>query len=88
VYPACPACDHSLNGIKKADVFLSSEKAIIQLDPSMVRVADIRMAVKEAGYSVPEQNDKENPGKARRLLISRAASSPYSVLHLVLLYFL
>jgi len=48
----------SLNGIRKADVFLSSEKAIIQLDPSMVRVADIRAAVTEAGYSVPEQITK------------------------------
>jgi Cd2+/Zn2+-exporting ATPase/Cu+-exporting ATPase len=58
----------SLHGIKKADVFLSSEKAIIQLDPSMVRVADIRLAVKEAGYSVPEQNDKENPTQSATLV--------------------
>lgn len=49
----------SLNGVRKADVFLSSEKAIIQLDPSLVKVADIRVAVKEAGYSVPEQNEQE-----------------------------
>src|SRR5512134_251656 len=47
----------SLNGIKKADVFLSSEKAIIQLDPSMVKLTDIRNAVKNAGYSIPEQKD-------------------------------
>lgn len=46
----------SLNGIKKADVFLSSEKAVVQLDPSLVKMMDIRNAVKNAGYSVPEQN--------------------------------
>jgi P-type Cu+ transporter len=46
----------ALNGVKKADVFLSSEKAIIQLDPSLVKMADIRQAVSGAGYSVPQQN--------------------------------
>jgi len=46
----------SLNGIKKADVFLSSEKAVVQLDPSLVKMIDIRNAVKNAGYSVPEQH--------------------------------
>ena len=45
----------SLNGIKKVDVFLSSEKAIIQLDPSLVKMTDIQAAVKNAGYSVPEE---------------------------------
>jgi Cd2+/Zn2+-exporting ATPase/Cu+-exporting ATPase len=49
----------SLNGIKKADVFLSSEKAIIQLDPSIVRMTDIRNAVKNAGYSIPEQEGED-----------------------------
>jgi len=49
----------SLNGIKKADVFLSSEKAIIQLDPSMVKLTDIRNAVKNAGYSIPEQAEED-----------------------------
>ncbi|HUE97802.1 MAG TPA: cation-translocating P-type ATPase [Anaerolineales bacterium] len=55
----------SLHGIKKADVFLSSEKAIIQLDPSMVKMTDIRNAVKNAGYSIPEQKDDETaPNRA------------------------
>jgi P-type Cu+ transporter len=47
----------SLNGIKKADVFLSSEKAIIQLDPSIVKMADIQTAVKNAGYSIPDPSE-------------------------------
>jgi P-type Cu+ transporter len=54
----------SLNGIKKADVFLSSEKAIIQLDPSLVKMTDIRTAVKNAGYFVPEEKDETTPNAA------------------------
>lgn len=45
-----------LSGVQKVDVFLSSEKAIIQINPSLVKMADIRSAVKDAGYSVPAQN--------------------------------
>src|ERR1051325_2023880 len=51
----------SLSGVKKADVFLSSEKAIIQLDLSLVKIADIRSAVKGAGYSVPDLNQQGAP---------------------------
>ena len=48
----------SLHGIEKADVFLSSEKAIIQLDPSLVKMTDIRTVVKNAGYSIPEKTEE------------------------------
>jgi len=54
----------SLNGVKQADVFLSSEKAIIQLDPSMIKMTDIRAAVKNAGYSIPEQREETNSNVA------------------------
>jgi P-type Cu+ transporter len=54
----------ALNGIKKADVFLSSEKAIVQLDPSLVKMTDIRVAVKNAGYSVPEHTQEITPNAA------------------------
>lgn len=55
----------SLAGVQKADVFLSSEKAIIQLDPALVKLVDIRIAVSNAGYSVPEQNgEDESPNAA------------------------
>ncbi|MBL8079376.1 MAG: cadmium-translocating P-type ATPase [Anaerolineales bacterium] len=46
----------NLSGVQKVDVFLSSEKAIIQLDPLLVKMNDIRKAVTGAGYSVPQQN--------------------------------
>ncbi len=45
-----------LSGVQKVDVFLSSEKAIIQLNPALVKLTDIRAAVKGAGYSVPDQH--------------------------------
>jgi P-type Cu+ transporter len=43
-----------LPGIQSVSVLLSSEKAVIQLDPQQVDVAAIRKAVEGAGYSVPE----------------------------------
>ncbi len=54
----------SLAGVRKADVFLSSEKAIIQLDPALVKMTDIRTAVSNAGYSVPEQNGEDKSPNA------------------------
>ena len=44
-----------LSGVQKVDVFLASEKALIQLDPARVKLMDIRAAVRGAGYSVPDQ---------------------------------
>lgn len=62
-----------LDGVQKVDVFLSSEKAIIQMNPSLVLMKDIREAVRDAGYSVPEggeENENSNAafsGFARRI---------------------
>ncbi len=43
----------ALPGVASVNVFLSSEKAVIQLDPAHVDIAAIRKAVAGAGYSVP-----------------------------------
>lgn len=43
-----------LKGVQKVDVFLASEKAVLQLDTNTVTLPMIREAVKGAGYSVPE----------------------------------
>lgn len=43
-----------LPGVESVDVFLSSEKAVIRLDPALVELPAIREAVKSAGYSVPD----------------------------------
>lgn len=54
----------ALPGVHSANVFLSSEKAIIQLDPSQVDMLAIRGAVAGAGYSVPEHAEIEAAGAA------------------------
>jgi len=43
-----------LPGVESVDVYLSSEKAVIRLDPTLVELPEIRAAVKSAGYSVPD----------------------------------
>ncbi|GAB1472369.1 heavy metal translocating P-type ATPase [Chloroflexota bacterium] len=53
-----------INGVQKVDVFLSSEKAIVQLNPSIAKMADIRNAVKDAGYSVAQNEDEKTPNEA------------------------
>jgi len=44
----------ALEGVQQVQVFLASEKAVVQLDPTRVDVSVIRKAVEGAGYSVPE----------------------------------
>ncbi len=53
----------ALPGVQSVDVFLTSEKAVVQLDPARVALGDIRKAVEGAGYAVP---DPENP-RARQM---------------------
>lgn len=55
----CAGCVNSiqnfvseLNGVKKCEVNLASEKAVIEFDPKSVDLATIEDAVKEAGYKV------------------------------------
>ncbi|MSP14014.1 MAG: cation-translocating P-type ATPase, partial [Chloroflexi bacterium] len=43
-----------LPGVASVNVYLSSEKAIIQLDPALVEMTAVRKAVEGAGYAVPE----------------------------------
>jgi Cd2+/Zn2+-exporting ATPase/Cu+-exporting ATPase len=43
-----------LPGVESVNVFLSSEKAIIRIDPARVDLPAIRKAVESAGYCVPE----------------------------------
>lgn len=40
-------------GVQSANVFLATEKAIVQLDPAQVQLPHIRAAVQGAGYDVP-----------------------------------
>ena len=44
----------TLPGVSSVNVLLSSEKAIVELDPQRVDLPTIAKAVASAGYSVPE----------------------------------
>src|SRR2546427_8311227 len=44
-----------LPGVDDVHVLLSSEKAVLQVDPALVDLPTIRKAVEGAGYTVPEQ---------------------------------
>ena len=45
-----------LPGVSSVEVYLASEKAVIQMDPDLVQLGDIKGAVEKAGYSVLDQN--------------------------------
>lgn len=72
-----------LPGVESVYVLLSSEKAIIQLDPALVDLPAIRKAVESAGYSVPEAL---TPPVTAIQAISIAGSEPYSPLYLAACY--
>lgn len=42
-----------ISGVHSVDVFLSTEKAVVRLDPAQVDLPSIRSAVQGAGYDVP-----------------------------------
>jgi Cd2+/Zn2+-exporting ATPase/Cu+-exporting ATPase len=43
-----------LPGVQSVEVFLASEKALVELDPAQTGLGDIRKAVEAAGYTAPE----------------------------------
>ena len=56
----CTECtqhvQHALSavpGVESVEVFLSSEKAVLSFDPSLVKVEALHQVVEAAGYSVP-----------------------------------
>ncbi len=52
----------SLQGVSSVEVFLTSEKAVVHLDPARVDLPSIRKAVAGAGYRVPEEIRPEEHG--------------------------
>ncbi|MDR5693647.1 MAG: cation-translocating P-type ATPase [Armatimonadota bacterium] len=50
-----------LAGVKSVEVFLSSQKAVLEVDPELVDLPAIRRAVEQAGYRVPEGVDSQEP---------------------------
>ncbi len=55
-----------LPGVQSVDVYLSSEKAVLRLDPALVNLNDIRQAVSDAGYSVPETSETDTVSTANK----------------------
>ncbi len=51
----------ALPGVASVDVFLTSEKAVVRLDPAQVDLPAIRQAVAGAGYEVPTTDSTEPP---------------------------
>ena len=49
----------TLPGVESVNVFLSSEKAVITMDPNQVGMPAIRKAVDRAGYKVPGATDAQ-----------------------------
>src|SRR6266566_8013023 len=57
-----------LPGVDDVHVLLSSEKAVLQIDPSQVDLATIRKAVEGAGYTVPESTPEKGAEPASKPL--------------------
>ncbi len=57
-------------GVKEVQVLLGSQKAIIQVDATLVKLPNIEKAVAKAGYSVPDPGDEKKEGgrSYRRML--------------------
>lgn len=51
----------ALPGVSSVNVFLTSEKAVIQLNPVQVDMDSIRRAVEGAGYSIPQNSSSSKP---------------------------
>ncbi len=58
----------ALPGVDDVHVLLSSEKAVLQIDPSQVDLATIRKAVEGAGYTVPEPTPEKGAEPASKPL--------------------
>lgn len=60
----------ALPGVQDVRVLLSSEKVILQVDPTKVSLATIRKAVEGAGYTVPDDVQNEQDVLPARTLVS------------------
>lgn len=63
----------SLPGVQQVEVYLASERATVQLDPTQVDLDAIRKAVADAGYRVPETGEAAPAGNpvAERAFVRR-----------------
>src|SRR6266508_1373668 len=76
----------ALPGVSSANVLLSSEKAIIQLDPQQVDMLTIAKAVAGAGYSVPEAVTEAPPSARSFGDVSRPVLTIFGIMFCVVLF--
>lgn len=61
----------ALPGVESVEVYLAAEKAALRIDPSQVSLETIRQAVKDAGYSVPDEPARTEKAAASRFGLSQ-----------------
>jgi Cu+-exporting ATPase len=75
-----------LPGVKTVEVYLASEKATVQFDPSLVDLSLIRKAVAGAGYEVPE-GIPEPPSSVNKLQdFTRPVLTVFGIVFAVVLF--
>ncbi|OIU68682.1 heavy metal translocating P-type ATPase [Rossellomorea aquimaris] len=69
----CASCVQSvektvgkLDGVKRSSVNLTTEKLVIEFDPSVVTSSDIKKAVSDVGYEAQEDMEKEDKAEEDR----------------------
>jgi Cu+-exporting ATPase len=69
----CVSCERiiknavlNLNGVKNAKIDYTTEKAIIEFDPSQTDIKTIMKAIKKVGYE-PEEINKESKGVFKKI---------------------
>lgn len=62
----------ALPGVRDVNVLLSSEKAILRLDPTLVDRQSLRQAVEGAGYTVPDITEEEKRNRPAFAHVSRS----------------
>jgi P-type Cu+ transporter len=76
----------ALPGVSSASVLLSSEKAIVQLDPKQVDIPAIAKAVAAAGYSEPEAVTDAPPSARSFGDVSRPVLTIFGIVFWVVLF--
>ncbi len=85
----------SLDGVQAASVNLASDKVTITYDPQVVRIPDLKRAIRDSGYEVIEAESvdtekieriKEMERKKRMLVFSLALSIPTLALALAMMF--
>lgn len=57
----------NVNGVKDAKIDYTTEKAIIEFDPSQTDIETIMKTIKKVGYEPEEMNNKESKGVFKKL---------------------